>query len=145
MGRIDRFQSSSQSKGTRIATLLVHPPGELLQREFAARGRVRHAWYRVRGERERSESTATPIQFGNIDPNYPAFFEPFSAQRLFTALGSTIMDVNFFVPGSATPSFTTAFGAVFSDVDLASTSSLQFFDLLGNSLGAFFVPAVAGN
>src|SRR6266581_3919567 len=33
-----------------------------------------------------------PIQFDNIDPTYDTIFEPFSQQRLFTALGSTITD-----------------------------------------------------
>lgn len=89
--------------------------------------------------------TLTQIQFGNIDPNYPLLFEPFSAQRLFTALGSTITDVNFLVPGSSTSAFTTAFGVVFSDVDLANISSLQFFDPANVSLGTFFVPNIAGN
>ena len=35
-----------------------------------------------------------PIQFDNIDPTYSATFEPFSSQRLFTSLGSNILDVN---------------------------------------------------
>ena len=86
-----------------------------------------------------------PIQFGNIDPSYPQFFEPFSAQRLFTALGGTITDVNFFVPGSAVASSTIGFGAVFSDVDLANITSLQFFDSANNSLGTFFAPSAVGN
>src|SRR5438067_9753998 len=34
-----------------------------------------------------------PIQFDTINPGYSAVFEPFSPQRLFTALGSTITDV----------------------------------------------------
>jgi hypothetical protein len=83
-----------------------------------------------------------PIQFGNIDPAYPTFFEPFSQQRLFTPIGSNIMDVTFFVPGSTTPALTTGFGAVFSDVDLVNLTSLQFFDASNVSLGTFFVPNV---
>src|SRR5439155_12569177 len=34
-----------------------------------------------------------PVQFGNLDPIYPTFFEPFSPQRLFTPLGSNVVDV----------------------------------------------------
>ncbi|TMH07183.1 MAG: PEP-CTERM sorting domain-containing protein [Betaproteobacteria bacterium] len=71
-------------------------------------------------------------------------FQTFSPQRLFTALGSDIVDVNFFVPGLPTPAFTSAFGAVFTDVDLASVTSLQFFNLGNRSLGTFFAPVTAG-
>jgi hypothetical protein len=60
---------------------------------------------------------------------------------LFTALNSPITDVSFFVPGSTTPAFTSGFGAVFTDVDVANTTSIQFFDAQNNPLGApFFVP-----
>jgi hypothetical protein len=90
-------------------------------------------------------ASGTAIEFGNINATYSGLFTTFSAQRLFTALGSTITDVSFFVPGTNTPGFTTAFGAVFTDVDLASISSLQFFDLNNNSLGTFFVPSFTGN
>src|SRR6185369_669677 len=69
-----------------------------------------------------------PIEFDNINATYSGIFQTFSAQRLFTPIGSNVMDVNFFVPGSGTASYTSAFGAVFADVDLANTTSLQFFD-----------------
>lgn len=88
------------------------------------------------------------VEFSNINPSYSALFSTFSPQRLFTALGSTITDVNFFVPGSGTAASTSAFGAVFTDVDLPNVTSLQFFDPNGGSLGTFFVPpstAVGGN
>src|SRR5262249_54688089 len=41
-----------------------------------------------------------PVRFGNIDPNYPSLFQVFSPQKLFTAIGSNIVDVNFFIPGT---------------------------------------------
>lgn len=81
-----------------------------------------------------------PIEFDNLNAGYSSIFQTFSAQRLFTPLGSNIMDVNFFVPGSGTASYTSAFGAVFTDVDLANTTSLQFFDFSNSLLGTFFVP-----
>jgi len=90
-------------------------------------------------------ATATPVEFGNINASYPGLFKTFSAQRLFTALGSNVIDVNFFVPGTATPAFTTGFGAVFSDVDLANTTSIQFFDLANVSLATVFAPSITGN
>lgn len=90
-------------------------------------------------------SSGQPINFGNVNPSYPAMFAPFSAQRLFTAIGSNILDVLFFVPGSTTVARTSAFGAVFSDVDLANTTSLQFFDQFNNSLGTYFASSFTGN
>lgn len=90
-------------------------------------------------------SSGTAVDFGNIDPNYPDFFAPFSAERLFTALGSNITDVSFFIPGSTTQALTNGFGAVFSDVDLANLTSLEFFDINDVSLGSFNVPNIAGN
>jgi hypothetical protein len=85
-----------------------------------------------------------PIDFGNINATYLGNFAPFSAQRLFTPIGSNVTDVTFFLPGTTTPAVTSAFGAIFSDVDLTG-STLQFFDLSNNSLGTFAVPSLLGN
>lgn len=78
--------------------------------------------------------------FGNIDPSYTTTFATFSAQRLFTPIGSNIFDILFFAPGTSTPGLTTGFGAIFSDVDLANTTSIQLFGADGNSLGLFYAP-----
>ena len=78
-----------------------------------------------------------PVNFGNIDASYTGTFSPFSAQRLFTPLGSNVMDINFFVPGTGVAGVTSGFGVIFSDVDNAGTTAIQIFDNLGNSLGAF--------
>ena len=86
-------------------------------------------------------ASGTPVEFGNINATYPGLFQTFSPQRLFTALGNNVLDVNFFVPGTTTPALTRGFGSVFTDVDLANVTSLQFFDASNTSLGTFFVPA----
>lgn len=86
-----------------------------------------------------------PVEFGNINPAYPGLFAPFSPQRLFTALGSNIVDVRFFVPGSATAALTQGFGVVFTDVDLINTTSIEYFDAADLSLGSFFAPAASGD
>ena len=91
-----------------------------------------------------ANSVPGPIDFGNIDPSYTSIFAPFSAEKLFTPIGSNVTDVTFFAPGTNTPAVTSAFGAIFSVVDLAGTS-LQFFDIFNNSLGLFAVPSFAGN
>src|SRR6266498_4688225 len=59
-----------------------------------------------------------PIEFDNLNPGYSAQFQTFSPQRLFTSLGSNILDVNFFIPGTSTVATVSGFGAVFTDVDL---------------------------
>jgi len=92
---------------------------------------------------------ATPPLFG-----FPSDFQVFSPQRLFTAQNSNITDVNFFVPGSNTAATTSAFGLVFVDVEVASLTQIQFFDinnvllfsrfaLVGGNQGLSFVGAVA--
>ena len=87
-----------------------------------------------------------PVKFENQNATYPDLFTPFSAQKLFTPVGSNITDAAFFLPGDQTTSTTVhGFGAVFSDVDLAGTTSIELFDAADNSLGKFFAPAVSGN
>jgi hypothetical protein len=102
--------------------------------------------------------TQTPITGGTVDiapglagvqanlaeinPTYAASFATFSPLRLFVPLDSNVIEGTFSVPGTggAKPATLSGFGAVFTDVDLADTTSLQFFDVNGNSLGVFFVP-----
>jgi hypothetical protein len=83
-----------------------------------------------------------------INPTYGTQFVPFSLNRVFTPIGSNITDVTFFLPGSngGVPATVSAFGAVFLDVDLASTTTMQFFDPFGIPLGSpFAVDAAPGN
>jgi len=84
--------------------------------------------------------TNTPVRFGDINAQFPGKFTVFSAQRLFSALGSNIVDVNFVVPGSNTQATVNGFGSVFTDVDLPNTTSIQYFNANNTSLGTFFVP-----
>jgi hypothetical protein len=83
--------------------------------------------------------------FNDVNPTYATTFKTFSPSRLFAPLGSTITDTTFFVPGGGgVPAAVGAFGAVFTDVDLANTSSIQLFDLSGASLGTFVIPTADG-
>lgn len=95
-----------------------------------------------------SGATTDPMpaspNFGNINPSYTATFTTFSPQRLFTALGSTVTDVNFFLPGTSTTAAVAAFGAVFTDVDTANATGVQYFNEAGASLGTFFAPPLSG-
>lgn len=81
-----------------------------------------------------------------LNATYAAAFATFSPNRLFVPLDSTITDGTFSVPstGGTVPATVNGFGVVFTDVDLAGSSSLQFFDTQGNSLGIFSVPCGSG-
>ena len=89
--------------------------------------------------------TGLGTYFGNA--TYGSIFQPFSPLRLFTPIGSNSTDVFFFIPGTngGIAATVSAFGAVFSDVDLANSTSLQYFDVNGVSLFTSFVgPANQG-
>ncbi|MDQ2870607.1 MAG: hypothetical protein M3S32_07690, partial [Acidobacteriota bacterium] len=87
--------------------------------------------------------TTTAVRFANLNANYSNDFQTFSPERLFTAIGSNVTDVVFFLPGTTNPAVVSGFGAVFTDVDSATSTSLQFYDQSGASLGTFAVPALA--
>jgi PEP-CTERM motif len=81
--------------------------------------------------------------FGNINADYPASFQPFSGARIFAAAGSTVIDNSFFVPSSPTTAASVSgFGVVFTDVDILGSTTLEFFDLNGVSLGIFNAPVM---
>ncbi|MEL7354030.1 MAG: hypothetical protein AAF171_12435 [Cyanobacteria bacterium P01_A01_bin.116] len=82
-------------------------------------------------------------EFNSINPTYPEQFITFSPERLFTPIGTNVLDVNFFVSGSDVAATTNGFGAVFTDVDLADSTTLEFYDVEGNLLGSSFVPAAS--
>jgi hypothetical protein len=90
-----------------------------------------------------SDPSGQPVNFGNLNASYVSTFIVFSSQRLFTSLGSNIFDVIFYVPGTSIPATVTGFGAVFTDVDQANTTRIQFFDRNDVSLGSVNVPSSA--
>jgi hypothetical protein len=92
---------------------------------------------------------AAPILFG-----FPSDFQVFSPQKLFTAVNSNITDVRFFLPGTTTAATTSAFGLVFTDIEVFGSTRLEFFDesntllfgrdaLVAGNQGLTFLGAVA--
>lgn len=81
--------------------------------------------------------------FSNVNPAFSTLFQAFSPEKLFAALGSRIIDVTFTVPGSNEAATVTAFGSVFTDVDLEGHTRMEYFDFLGRKVLTVPVPAVA--
>lgn len=78
-------------------------------------------------------------RFGNINPQYADSFKAFSEEKLFSPIGSNLVVITFFVPGTDTPATVRGFGAVYTDVDTTHTA-FEYFDAEGNSLGEFQTP-----
>lgn len=80
-----------------------------------------------------SSTTASgvPVRFSNINASYAAIFQTFSAQRLFIARNTTIMEVNFVIPGTNIPATVSGFGVIFCDVDSATGGNRSLIRLYG--------------
>jgi len=98
------------------------------------------------------------VLFNN--PSYATIFKAFSLSRLFSAIGSTVTDTLFFVPGTSdVKAVTRGFGVVFSDVDLPdggddpspkqggkrASTLIEFFGARGELLFSSFAPASPGD
>ncbi|HEU4391002.1 MAG TPA: hypothetical protein VFV34_24565 [Blastocatellia bacterium] len=90
------------------------------------------------------------------NPTYGTIFSAFSASRLFSAIGSNVTEVDFFVPGGGNIQATVkGFGAVFTDVDQpdgggsgkkhSASTLIEYFDAKGGLLFSSFVPASPGD
>jgi hypothetical protein len=81
------------------------------------------------------------------NPSYATSFQAFSPVRLFAPLGSNVTEAVFSIPGTngAVPAAVTSFGAVFSDVDLAGSTLMRFFDHAGELILSVDVPELAGD
>lgn len=98
-------------------------------------GRKRGLVYLNTGTSFRVDST----DFSEIDPSYAAQFDAFSKKRLFTYLGNNISEISFKIAGTNTDAFVRGFGLIFSDVDDANSTNLEFF-AGAKSLGVFKAP-----
>lgn len=84
-----------------------------------------------------------PVRFDNLYPGNAALFPTFSTQKLFTSVGTNDYNVDFFVPGTQTKGKVKGFGAVFANVALPFTTSIELYNGDGLLLGRFFAPVAA--
>jgi hypothetical protein len=104
-----------------------------------ANGRKRGLVYQNTGTSFRVDSS----DFSEIDNTYEAQFEAFSPKKVFAYLGNNVTDVLFKVAGTNDDATIKGFGLVFSDVDIANSTTVEFFNGL-TSLGIFKAPVRTG-
>src|SRR4029077_20711162 len=89
------------------------------------------------------------------NPTYATIFGVFSPLRLFTPVGSNVTEGLFFIPGSnpsampgrnpSSPATVSGFGAVFTDVDGAGSTVIDYFGADNRLLFSSFGSASPGD
>jgi hypothetical protein len=105
-----------------------------------ANGRKRGLIYLPSGGPLRLDSSS----FIDIDASYATQFSAFSPKKAIISANSTTSEIAFKVPGTNTDAFVHGFGIIFSDVDDANSTKLEFFNGT-KSLGVFKAPVRKGN
>jgi len=95
--------------------------------------------YAVSGDGFASVNSGTAGQFTAFTPNNTfAMFDPNDGQFV-----DRFIEQTFVVPNTNTAALSRGFGAIFTDVELAGTSSIEYLGSQGVSLGKFDVPVGA--
>ncbi len=90
-------------------------------------------------------ASGTAVRFGNLNANYSTIFQTFSAQRLFIARNTHMLEITFFIPGTKIPATVSGFGLVFADVDSATggnRSLIRVYGADGTQLSAASAPVL---
>jgi hypothetical protein len=89
-----------------------------------ANGRKRGLVYLATGSPLRLDSSS----FKDIDASYATQFIAFSQKKAIISANSTVSEIVFKVAGTNTDASVQGFGIIFSDVDEANSTTLQFFN-----------------
>jgi hypothetical protein len=92
--------------------------------------------FATRGGGFRVDSSA----FASINAALADQFKAFSPKKLFSAVNSNQTEVDFKLVGATTNGLVNGFGVVFSDVDLAGSSRVDYYDANGVLIAS--VPAI---
>ncbi len=86
-----------------------------------------------------TDARISATNFASLEASNATQFAAFSGSKTFSAVSSNLWNVQFAVPGQDAAASVKGFGAVFSDVDIAGSASMEFFSGT-TSLGVFKVP-----
>jgi hypothetical protein len=73
-------------------------------------------------------------RFSSINQSYANTFTAFTGEKLFAPIDSNVTGVVFLIPGSTNAGRAAGFGAVFTDVDTAGATRIQYFGADGTQL-----------
>ncbi|HKW91787.1 MAG TPA: hypothetical protein VJX92_07805 [Methylomirabilota bacterium] len=82
--------------------------------------------------------------FASVNAGLGDQFQAFSPKKLFMAVGSNQVVVDFKVVGTTATGLVKGFGVVFSDVDRAASTRVEYFDANGVELASIASPAHLG-
>jgi hypothetical protein len=82
--------------------------------------------------------------FASVNAGLADQFKAFSPKKLFMAVGSNQIEVDFKLAGTTTNGLVKGFGVVFSDVDKAAATRVEYFDANGVELASIASPAQLG-
>jgi hypothetical protein len=121
-------------------------PGDFFNGDSAPR--ARGIEFRETGYTTGFLLSSDPADDGAGQPADPEFgfdngFTPFSANRLFSPIGGATFDVLFFDPSDqTTPAGKTGLGVVFTDVEQAGSTVMDFFDAQNTLLESIEVKVI---
>ena len=78
-----------------------------------------------------SNPSGAAVRFGDINPTYTQEFKTFSPERLFSPVGSNVVNLTFRVPGTNTKAAVRGFGAVYTDVDKRESAAFTYYNSRG--------------
>ncbi len=88
-------------------------------------------------------SPTDPSTFSTVNSNVANLFPPFSPSKTFAMFNDNTIGISFVLAAARTtapvPAATRGFGAIFRNVRIANTTSIEYFNG-ARSLGKFFVP-----
>jgi hypothetical protein len=78
--------------------------------------------------------------YSNINPKFAGTLLSFTQSAQFATLGTVVTEISFHVAGTAQKAVVSGLGIVFTSVDRANTTSVEYFDESGRRIARIFAP-----